>query len=265
MKRIIAWMLAVLMICVLSVAVSAEQTAIYDNAGQLYEAWVAQGGVPDYISGIWSTDGGTDNLTFGVVENAQGEIGEHEIMVLVKDDSTVTIVYQTYSRNFLYEIMEDINSYFEKDLGLVSAGPNEYENRIDIEVHVDYKSDPDTLAMIKKLTEQYGDAVSFSYADSYPVAVVEEAAPENQFLVMANPQNQVISFGYLLSLCIAAAALLILVETQKRRVMVVQADGHKVVSDHKSITKKEIENTIRKTAIPVPDSLDRRIMESIGL
>ena len=73
MKRVISLMICLYMVCICSVMASAEENGIYENAGQLYEAWVSQGGVPDYISGVWSTDGGTKNLTFGVVKGKAGE------------------------------------------------------------------------------------------------------------------------------------------------------------------------------------------------
>ena len=95
MKRMLILVMCFLITCICAVMVSAEDNGIYENAGQLYEAWMHQGGVPDYISGVWSTDGGYVNLTFGVVKGEAGQKGQQEILALVKDDSTVTIVFQT--------------------------------------------------------------------------------------------------------------------------------------------------------------------------
>ena len=64
-----------------------EETGIYEDAGALYEAWVSGNCVPDYITAIISTDGGTDNLTFGLVEGKDGERGRQEILDLVRDDA----------------------------------------------------------------------------------------------------------------------------------------------------------------------------------
>ena len=151
MKRILLLSISILMIFSFSVMASAQEEGVYENAGQLYEAWMHQGGVPDYISGVWSTDGGCVNLTFGVVQGEAGEKGRQEILALVKNDTTVTIVYQTYSRNYLYQIQKEIEEVsFEKGLGLVAAGVLERENKLSFWVHVDYKDNVDTLAMIRQ-------------------------------------------------------------------------------------------------------------------
>ena len=133
------------MILNFSVMASAQEDGVYENAGQLYEAWMRQGGVPDDITGVWSTDGGNVNLTFGVVKGEAGEKGQQEILALVRDDSSVTIAYQTYSRNYLYQIQKEIKDvYFEAGLGLVTAGVMEKENRIRFEVHTDFADNADT-------------------------------------------------------------------------------------------------------------------------
>lgn len=264
MKRVISLMICLYMVCICSVMVSAEESSIYENAGQLYEAWVSQGGVPDYISGVWSTDGGTENLTFGVVKGKAGELGKQEILALVRDDSTVTIVYQTYSRNYLYRIQEKIvDEYFGKGLGLVTAGVKELENKLCFEVHIDYSENADTLAMIQQVTEQYGDAVYFTYVNTYPqfVGGTQPPVPTGPVLMVTNPKNQASPFVF--ALCGIVLAFFFFIEIQKRRVMAVAADGTPVVMDEKPITKKEVEAAIRKTGIKPSDSLDDCVMHSI--
>lgn len=263
MKRVISLIICLFMVCACSVMVSAEESGIYENAGQLYEAWVSQGGVPDYISGVWSTDGGTENLTFGVVKGEAGEQGKQEILALVRDDSTVTIVYQTYSRNYLYLIQREIeDAYFEAGLGLVTAGVMEMENKLRFEVHTDFADNADTLAMIQQVTEQYGDAVYFSYVDTYPQFVGgTQPAPTGPILMMTNPQNQVFPFAFVL--CGLVLAFLLFIEIQRRRVMAVAADGTPMVMDEKPISIREVEAAIRKTDIKPSEALDDRVMRSI--
>ena len=62
MKKIITFVFTIFLICLCSVAVSAEE-AKYNTAGDLYEAWCDN--LPDYICGVWSTDGGTNNYKGG--------------------------------------------------------------------------------------------------------------------------------------------------------------------------------------------------------
>lgn len=263
MKRVVSLIICLFMVCVCSVLASAEESGIYENAGQLYEAWGSQGGVPDYISGVWSTDGGTENLTFGVVKGAAGEQGTKEILALVRDDSTVTIVYQTYSRNYLYRVQREIeDAYFEAGLGLVTAGVMEMENKLRFEVHTDFADNVDTQAMIQQVTEQYGDAVYFRYIDTYPQFVGgTQPAPTSPILVMMNPQNQVFPFVFVIFG--VALVFLLFIEIQRRRVMAVAADGTSIVMDKKPITKKEVEAAFRKTEIEPSEALDDRVMRSI--
>lgn len=268
MKRVISLAVCLFMMCICSVMASAEGSGIYENAGQLYEAWVSQSGVPDYISGIWSTDGSVENLTFGVVKGEAGEKGRQEILALVRDDSTVTIVYQTYSRNYLYRVQEEIvDAYFEKGLGLVTAGLDEYNNKLNFEIHIDYANNADTLAMIQQVTEQYGDAVSLRYINSYPQLVTgtKPAVPANPVLVMANPKNQAMPFGFVFALCAVMLAFLFLIEMQRRRLMAVAADGKPIAIESPPVREKEIEEAIRKAEVQIPESLDHRVMESINL
>lgn len=263
MKRVISLMICLYMVCICSVMVSAEENGIYENAGQLYQAWVSQGGVPDYISGVWSTDGGTENLTFGVVKGEAGEQGKRDILALVQNDATVTIVYQTYSRNYLYRIQREIeDAYFEAGLGLVAAGVMEMENKLRFEVHTDFADNADTQAMIQQVTEQYGDAVCFSYVDTYPQFVGgTQPAPTGPILMMPNPQNHVFPFAFLL--CGLVLAFLLFIETKRRRVLAVAANGTPMVMDEKPISIRDVETAIHKTDIKPSEALDDRVMRSI--
>ena len=264
MKRILILAISFLMILNFSVMASAQEDGVYENAGQLYEAWMRQGGVPDYITGVWSTDGGNVNLTFGVVKGEAGEKGQQEILALVRDDSSVTIAYQTYSRNYLYQIQKEIEDvYFEAGLGLVTAGVMEKENRIRFEVHTDFADNADTQVMIQKVTDQYGDAVYFRYIDTYPQFVGgTEPAPTGPMLVMPNPQNQMFPFVFVL--CGIVLAFFLFIEMQRHRVIAVAADGSAIALEKSQISQKEIEETIRKTEIQIPESLDHRVMQSVN-
>ena len=72
MKKVIISLMIALFLCTCVFTVAAQENGIYESAGELYEAWMRQNGVPDYISGVWSTDGGSVNLTFGLVSSEEG-------------------------------------------------------------------------------------------------------------------------------------------------------------------------------------------------
>ena len=98
MKKFLILIFSVLFVFSYAISVSAEE-ARYRNAGELYEAWAEN--LPDYICGIWSIDGGTTNLTFGIQNNEAGDTGKQRMLDLIENDSSITFVYQEYSRNYL--------------------------------------------------------------------------------------------------------------------------------------------------------------------
>lgn len=265
MKRILLLVICFLLMYSFCVTVNAENTGIYDTAGKLYEAWISQGGVPDYISGVWSTDGSMNNLTFGVVMGESGEKGQQEILSLVRDDSTVTIVNQTYSRNYLYQIQEElVDAYFDKGLGLVTAGVYEQENKLLFEVNAAFSDNADTLALIQQITEQYGDAVSFSFVDS-DLQCVTEMQPEvtSSIIFPAIPDKQINPVVIIFILCAIAAILLLFIEARRRQFTAMTADGPSLNLNVRHIRKQELIAAIRKAEIKPSVALDERVMKSI--
>ena len=121
MKRILLLAMSLILLCSFPVRAAAGETGIYENAGALYEAWVSGNCVPDYITAVISTDGGTDNLTFGLVEGNAGEQGRQEILDLVRDDASITIMYQTYSRNELDRILDSNNNAIDSTAAKFSS------------------------------------------------------------------------------------------------------------------------------------------------
>jgi hypothetical protein len=266
MKRLFVLILCLFVVFGCAAAAFAQEAGIFENARQLYDDWVSRDCVPDYITGVWSTDGGFDNLTFGVIQGEEGELGMQEILRLVHDDTTVTIVYQTYSRNYLYRIQEKIeNVYFQAGVGLVSVGVDEYKNRLCLEVHTDYAENENTLAMIRQVTAQYGDAVVFLYVDTYPQFVMGTQPPVSTgpLLAMTDPRNQPFMFGILFAGCGIVLAFFLLIVMPRRRMMAANTEHTTVVVEACVINKKEVEDAVRKSSYEPSESLDERIMESV--
>ena len=268
MKRIALLAMCCLVLCACAVTTFAEDGGIYENAEQLYEAWYSQGIVPDYISGVWVTDGSRANLTVGVVKGEAGEAGRQEILDLVKDDSTVTIVYQTYSRNYLWQIQEAIeDAYFLKGLGLVTVGVSEYENKLCFEVHTDFADNSDTQEMIRQVTEQYGDAVCFRFIDAYPQLVGGTQPPALTRPVpdLIGPQKQDFPFVLVVTFCVMMLSCFCLAQIRRRRILLLTSNGVSVVTDEQLVSERETENIIREAKMKPSESLDDRVMRSIGL
>ena len=175
MKKLLIMLFSVLFVFSCAVVVSAEE-AQYSNAGELYEAWAEN--LPDYICGVWSTDGGYSNLTFGIQDTEAGNAGKQKMLDLIENDSSITFVYQEYSRNYLLQIQREIDEYMKLDLGLVSTGLYDTRNCIELGILEDRKNDADTQAMIKEITDKYGNAVSVTYTDAhFELTLGEEENP----------------------------------------------------------------------------------------
>ena len=193
MKKICVILSVVLLMCSVSVPVFAADE--YANADALYQAWY--GNLPDYITGVWSTDGSQYNLTFGIRADADVKAVKKEILALVKDDKSVSFAVQKYSYNELKAINDELLAYFpspenDVDYGLVSMGVYEMENMVQIEILEARKDDPVTVAFVKEITEKYGDAVRIAYAENYVQTTIgidstipDPSSPEVWFIIAA--------------------------------------------------------------------------------
>lgn len=252
--RIIPALIILLLACALPV--SGAEAGQFRSAGDLWEHWCQTDSIPDFITGIWSTDGTTENLTFGVVPGQEGETAKNWILSRITDDSTVTFVTQTYSRNYLWAIMEDVNTYFDLGLGFMSAGPSEYDNVVYVELHTDYENNPDSLTAVAELTEKYGDAISVSFTDTVYVTTLESVTPPDPFLLMPAPKKAVSPLPVLVFLCLILGCVILM--TERKRQLLLTGGGIAEIS------AASIEQQIRNTVPAVPGTLDDRIMESIA-
>ena len=266
MKRILLLAMSLILLFSFPLRAAAEETGIYENAGALYEAWVSGDCVPDYITAVISTDGGTDNLTFGLVEGEAGERGCQEILDLVRDDDSITIMYQTYSRNELYRIQDEIvNEYFAQDLGLVTAGVYEGANKIILEVKTDYAENVDTLQMIRDVTDRYGDRVSFSFTDSEIVALVgTQTTVTNPMMVMADPRSPFNLLTFSLILCTMMLAVLGCMEIRRHRLIAATGNGAVVIHESSPVSCREVADKIRSADMKPSADLQDRVMRSIN-
>ena len=255
MRKILVCFLSFLLVSSLFPAASGAEAGIYPTAGDLWEHWCEEGQIPDYITGIWSTDGTTENLTFGLLPGEEGELGREEILSWIADDSTVTFTTQTYSRNYLMRIMEDVNTYFDLGLGFISAGPSEYANVVCIELHRDYETNPNSLAAVAELEEKYGSAVSISFTDTVYVATVETVVHSPMMLISPlHPADPASPLPVLLGAC--ALLLLGIVCTHRRRMVLLQGTAAMMES-------ASLEDQIRHSEPKVPASLDVRMADTL--
>ena len=138
---------------------STERTAEgkYVTMGDLYQAWGGYEGYPDYICGVWSTDGGMSNMTVAVTKDKAGERGKEEILSLLENPNSVTFTYQSYSYQELQEVNEAIVSrMMAGDQSIVACGIYEMENKVHISVLETAENAEETA---QALVKTYGDKV----------------------------------------------------------------------------------------------------------
>ena len=257
MKKIRVILSVVLLMCSVSVPVFAADE--YANADALYQTWY--GNLPDYITGVWSTDGSQYNLTFGIRADADVKAVKKEILALVKDDKSVSFAVQKYSYNELKAINDELLAYFpspenDADYGLVSMGVYEMENMVQIGILEARKNDPVTVAFVKEIKEKYGDAVRIAYAENYVQTTIgidstipDPSSPEVWFII-------------------AAAVLLcfmgVLVYMKKKQsTVVLQTAGGAAVTASEPLSVKDVERMVRDSGETVPDTLTQKIMQKI--
>lgn len=130
----------------------------YATMGDLYQAWGGYAGYPDYICGVWSTDGGMSNMTVAVTKDEAGERGKEEILSLLENPNSVTFTYQSYSYQELQEVNEAIvERMIAGDYSIVACGIYEMENKVHVSV---LETAEDAEKTAQKLVKTYGDKVT---------------------------------------------------------------------------------------------------------
>ncbi len=256
-KKFCFLIICVILMCIISVPVFAADE--YANADELYQSW---GDIrPDYITGVWSTDGGLYNLTFGICADADVNAVKEEILSLVKDDKSVSFAVQKYSYNELNAINDELLAYFpspenDVDYGLISLGVYEMENMVQIGILEARKDDPVTASFVKEITEKYGDAVRITYGENYFYTTIgiDSAIPDTSF-----PE---------VWFTLAAAVLLCFIGVflyvkKKQSTVVLQTVGGEAVTESEPLTTKEVEAMVRDSVEPISDTLTQRIMQKI--
>lgn len=246
----------VLLFCVMLIAVCHAEDGMYATAGDLFQSWSEN--YPDYICGVWSTDGGMNNLTFSVMNNADGENGKAEILSLVEDDSTVTFEYGDVSRNYLTKVQEELLPYFEKDLGLSFSGVYDMENRIGLGILTDMKDNSETIAMLEEFKLKYGDIFFVEYT-SEAVHTLEVTLSDIPVVVQKD-SNTVWYVAFATAAVILTATFVLLLRKSNASVKTTNAGN---VTEN-AFSLKDVEAEIKNAEFAVPSELDERIMNDVN-
>lgn len=254
MRKLFALVLSALLIgsCAMSVGASEAQ---YPTAGDLYEVWHYD--LPDYICGVWSTDGGITNLTFGIQNNEAGNAGKQEILELIENDASVSFVYQQFGRNDLLQMQAEIDEYFQEDLGLLSTGLNEMNNCIVLGIHKERKDDVLTQGMISEITEKYGEAVCVEYTDQPVFTITEEKNP-TPWLALTKQPSVLMPLGMLILLMIGVVFAIAI----RRKMLLLQTD-HGTAASFSPPSSKAVEDMVKKSDCHIPSNLKQKVMSAI--
>lgn len=250
MKKIFVMILSLLLIAQLSVFAGADTQ--YSTAWDLYQAWMSaqpdwrQNPYPEYVCGVWSTNGGTDNLTIAVTKDGAGEAGKAEILELIENDDSVTFTYQTYSYAELLTARLKIEKQLGRNNGMHSIGIYEMENRIFVGVD---ETNPNAAAFMQKLATEYGDLVVIEIS-SGPINTLE-------YLDVGAPVTQSPNYFWILLLAgmmaLCAGGYLLL---RQRKLAIQTADGP--VQTVASLSRSQTEELARQcTAEPAPETLKK--------
>ena len=255
MRKGFALMISVFLIFSCTVSVCAAE-AQYSTAGDLYEAW--HNNLPDYICGVWSTDGGTTNLTFGIQNNEAGNAGKQKILELIENDSSVTFVYQEFSRNYLLKIQKEIDGYFAKDLGLISTGLDDINNCIVLGIYIERKDNADTQNMIDEITAKYGKAVSVEYTDQL-IFTVGENEPNYAWLALTKQPPMFMPMIMMILLLIGV----VFVFAIRRKMLILQTNHGAAVSTVRPPSAKDVKDMVKQSYYAVPSDLKKKVMDMI--
>jgi len=143
----------------------------YSSMGALYQAWGGYEGYPDYICGVWSTDGGMTNMTVAVTKDEAGEKGKAEILSLLENPNTVTFTTQMYSYQELNAVNEEIVAQmFAGGLPINACGIHEMENVVRIDL---LETAENAQQLAQKLIDQYGNKVQVTFGPAFNTLVEE--------------------------------------------------------------------------------------------
>lgn len=270
MKRLVTSFLCVCFLFLVPLNVSAKEIDSFENAGALYEYWTSKDCLPSYITGVWSSDGGYTNLTFGVTNDEAGQKGAKQILALVADDSTVAIAYQTYALYYLYDIQAEVEKYLEDDIGFKAVGAYFSTNRIEVDVEQKRIDDPETTAVISALTEKFGNAIFFKFTNAeYKLTIGNANGPASGFHnQIINPINNQSNSNMPLLFAMSAMSVVCLValflsEYKRRKLLVLLTNTGTVTVRQSKLSYKAVEAAIINASSTPSAATDSAIQNAI--
>ncbi len=240
----------------------------FQTAGDLFQYWMSlksfpESPYPDYVTGVWSTDGSADQLTFGVTKNEEGEAGKEEILSYIVDDSTADFTYQSFPHHELMKVQGNLITSMNNETGAYGIGVYDMENRVVISIDV---SAPGAEAFMEECFAAYGDRVAFEEGEGIFLTLetgVDRGGDLGELPATGLLQETglkkpnllpVMCLAVLLLLCLGALLLL----RNRRGRAAVTAQGECITAA--SVTEGEIKEALREYAAVPSAALDEKIL-----
>ena len=257
MKKITALIMSILLLFSFCFCCNAE--TVFKTAGELYQSWAGIDNYPDYVCGVWSTNGGPDYLTIAVLDTKEGEMGKAEILELVENDSTVTFAYGEYSRDYLTHTLNEVTKLFKtnEEHGIVGAALLDRENRIELTVIEEYEYNIKSKETLDNLKSQYGDVFIINYAKE-PV-FSEEFVSSTDISIHDDRHTPDFSTFVLLLILVFSVAFMVV---RKRRQSLLKTTTGEVITST-GLSENEIEKLVKNSDIIYPNELDKIISDVI--
>ena len=227
----------------------------YATIGDLYQAWGGYEGYPDYVCGMWSTDGGMTSMTVAVTDDEAGESGRQEILSLLADPNTVTFTTQKYSYRELQKVMDAITAQMDGDSPIVACGVYEMENAVHVTVNKNHQAAEETIA---RLTAQYGDLVVVE-AGEMIFSVLHCDTPFEQVAVDMTAKPTIGNYLPLI-LLLTVLALAALTVAFKRPARVTNTG--KVITEGKP-TRAQVEAALSEHSETPPDRVEEQLKKKL--
>lgn len=261
MRKYMVLLLAAALLCAGAAHAETDQFA---NAYELYSYWYStqtdwtESAYPDYVCGVWSSDGGMDNLTIAVLEGAEGEAGKAEILDAVADDSTLTFAYQKYSHAELRAIQEELTPFLGDKTGAQGIGVDEMGNTVSIYINTDA---PGAEAFMAECFETYGDRIMFEGGSGVFVTTEDTTAATRPNLRQELGRTSSAPLLWALTalfavFCIGPFLL------ARHRLALQTADGRTVTAGE-SLSRSEVEAAVRESQTPPPPETLQTILRKI--
>ena len=245
MKKRVCTLFA-LLLCLAPTPAARADGEPYENAYELWVSW--NQAYPDFVAGVWSTDGTVERLTFALVEGA-GEVEKEEILSRIREKDSVSFAEgYRYSYAELRAVLEEVASYLSDETGAVGIGVYEGENCVHIDINTD---NPGAEEFMRICRETYGDMIVFEGGSG---VVFIDTAEEVEPLARGN----VMYLLPVLAMCLVLGGLAVL----KRKGLIFRpAEGPETAARP---SFRRVEAAVRDSAEPPDERLRRAVMERIG-